>query len=78
MDGNAFIKKLRRSNFTSYQKWPALALTAYTAAEDRRRCLESGFSEYLTKPASQHQLVSMVSKLFAKRLIGRVESEGLH
>ena len=44
---------------------PAIALSAYTRAEDRAAALSSGFSAYVTKPASPHQLLVLVGKLLA-------------
>jgi signal transduction histidine kinase len=39
---------------------PAVALTAYSREEDRRRALEAGFDAFLAKPVDPHVLVQMV------------------
>jgi CheY-like chemotaxis protein len=42
---------------------PALALSAYAHAEDRRRALKAGFQEYAAKPVAPDALVLMVAAL---------------
>lgn len=39
---------------------PVIALTAYAMQDDRRRCLQVGFTDYLSKPLDIHMLVQMV------------------
>jgi CheY-like chemotaxis protein len=42
---------------------PALALTAFARADDRRRALEAGFDEHLAKPVDPDQLIAVVADL---------------
>ena len=49
---------------------PAIALSAYTRAEDRASALASGFSEFVGKPVSPHQLLQLVQHLLDGRRTG--------
>ncbi len=49
---------------------PAIALSAYTRAEDRAAALASGFSEFMGKPVSPHQLLHVVQRLLEGRRSG--------
>jgi CheY-like chemotaxis protein len=62
-DGYAFIQTLRDRPVTEGRHIPALALTAFTRPEDRRRALEAGFDGYLTKPVDLHELTRKVAEL---------------
>jgi signal transduction histidine kinase/CheY-like chemotaxis protein len=42
---------------------PAIALSAYTRAEDRAAALAAGFSAFMSKPASPQQLLLLVEQL---------------
>jgi len=39
---------------------PAVALTAYTRAEDRTRALAAGFQQHLSKPIDPEELISVL------------------
>jgi len=39
---------------------PVIAMTANAFAEDRRRCLEAGMNDFLTKPCRPEQLFSVL------------------
>lgn len=58
MDGYAATRAVRawEAQAGSGQHVPILALTAHALAEDRRRCLEVGMDDYLTKPFSMEKL----------------------
>ena len=43
-----------------YKKVPIIALTAKTMPEDKEKSLQSGASEYLTKPVDFDNLVSIM------------------
>jgi CheY-like chemotaxis protein len=58
MDGCEAVRLLRsRSVYT-----PIIALTANAMPEDRRKCIEAGFSDYLSKPIDYPQFVEIIEK----------------
>ena len=61
-DGLSLMRKIRALPPPANHV-PAIALSAYTRAEDRAAALSSGFSEFVSKPASPHQLLVLVGKL---------------
>ncbi|NQZ60023.1 MAG: response regulator, partial [Lentisphaeraceae bacterium] len=58
MDGNEATVIIRQ--MPHYKNIPIIALTAKTMPADRQKCLESGASEYLTKPIDLDKLVSII------------------
>jgi signal transduction histidine kinase/DNA-binding response OmpR family regulator len=58
MDGYAASAKLRSKGYTG----PIVALTAHAMATDREKCLMSGCTDYLSKPARKPQLLEMASR----------------
>jgi signal transduction histidine kinase/FixJ family two-component response regulator len=62
-DGYSFIQQLRLEGPLASRNIPALALSAYAHAEDRRRALKAGFQEYAAKPVAPDALVLMVAAL---------------
>ncbi|HFE45498.1 MAG TPA: response regulator, partial [Nannocystis exedens] len=52
---------------------PIAAMTAHALPEDRRRCLDSGMDEYLSKPVQFGELVRVVAKYLSEE---SSESEG--
>ena len=57
MDGYAATSELRRRGYGG----PILALTARTKAGARRRCLDAGCTDYLTKPITRERLLQAVA-----------------
>lgn len=62
-DGYEFIKKIRALPVEKGGKIPAVALTAYARAEDRKRAMLSGYQVYLTKPVEPSELIAVISSL---------------
>lgn len=62
-DGYSFMRRLRRMPPETGRNVPALALTAYTRAEDRSRALAAGFTAYLGKPVHPEELLRVVAEL---------------
>jgi signal transduction histidine kinase/ActR/RegA family two-component response regulator len=62
-DGFELIRRLRTQTGRQGSQIPAIALTAYTRQEDRRRALQAGFQTYVAKPVEPAQLVRVVASL---------------
>ncbi|PCK03821.1 MAG: histidine kinase, partial [Alteromonadaceae bacterium] len=58
MDGYEAIEKIRAQE--QYLNLPIIALTAKAMAEDKRRCLEIGASDYMNKPIDNDRLLSLI------------------
>ncbi len=56
MDGITAVKHLRQQDY----KKPIIALTAHAMKEERDRCLQAGFTEFLTKPVVREDLVNLL------------------
>lgn len=63
MDGYATTRRWRE--IEAAQGWPrlpVLALTAHAMAGDRRKCLDAGMDDYLTKPVKLESLRAVLSR----------------
>jgi CheY-like chemotaxis protein/signal transduction histidine kinase len=58
MDGYETMQRIRSSD--SWRNIPVIALTAKAMKQDRERCIQSGASDYLTKPVDIGRLLSMM------------------
>jgi len=65
MDGYQMMRTLR-ANETRDSRIPALALTAFARAEDRKRALVAGFQAHLAKPFDVAELVLLVADLVGR------------
>ena len=63
VDGYELIRRVRAATAARDTPLPAVALTAYSREDDRRRALEAGFTTYLSKPVEPDQLVDLVAGL---------------
>lgn len=62
-DGYQFIRKVRELLPDQGGMIPAVALTAYARAEDRKRALLSGYQMHIAKPVEPSELVAVVVSL---------------
>ncbi|WGV26787.1 hybrid sensor histidine kinase/response regulator [Halotia branconii] len=62
-DGYTLIRKLRSLEPEKGGCIPAIALTAYSREEDRRKILSSGFQRHLSKPVDPNKLIAAVANL---------------
>jgi two-component system, chemotaxis family, sensor kinase CheA len=58
MDGYEAMKKIRQDE--RFQQLPIVALTAKAMGDDRKKCIEAGASDYITKPVKLEQLFSLL------------------
>lgn len=66
-DGYDLIREAWSRGY-SYQKLPAIALTALARPQDRRRALLAGYQVHVSKPIDASELTAAIAAL-----IGRVE-----
>jgi CheY-like chemotaxis protein len=62
-DGYSFIRKLRARGPGRGGDTPALALTALSTPEDRRRAFAAGYQGHMAKPVDIDRLRDMVVEL---------------
>lgn len=62
-DGYQLIRKVRERQPDQGGMLPAVALTAYARAEDRKRVLLSGYQMHIAKPIEPDELVAVVTSL---------------
>ena len=62
-DGYALMRQVQRLFGARGEKIPAVALTAYTRLEDRKRALSAGFNIHVPKPPDPGQLIAVVAEL---------------
>lgn len=63
MDGYEFLRRVRALPEDEGGRTPAIALTAFVHAEDRRRALKAGFLTHITKPAQTAELIDTVANV---------------
>lgn len=62
-DGYSLIARVRALTRQNVASIPAIALTAFSSAEDRERAFASGFDAHLTKPIEPNQLIGEILRL---------------
>ena len=67
-DGYAFIRRIR-AGADGLRELPAVALTVYSAPEDRRRALTAGFQSFVPKPVEMRELAAIVRTLAERRAV---------
>lgn len=64
LGGEAATRKLRQEEAAAGRPaTPVVALSAHAQADYRRRCLEAGFDDYLTKPLEHRALLATLARL---------------
>ncbi|MEO5929993.1 MAG: ATP-binding protein, partial [Candidatus Kapaibacterium sp.] len=66
-DGYSLIRKVRGLSGVRWRDLPAVALTAYAGAEDRRRAIEAGYQRHVTKPVEPAELITVIASLINGR-----------
>jgi two-component system CheB/CheR fusion protein len=65
-DGYEFLRALRALPASRGGRIPAIALTAYARAEDRKRAREAGFDYHLAKPVDAAKLLGTLAAALAR------------
>ena len=65
MDGYQLIRSVRAAESRG-ERMPALALTAFARAEDRKRSLVAGYQAHLAKPFDVGELILVIAKLLGR------------
>lgn len=65
-DGYSLIQQIRSLPPEKGGQIPAVALSAFTSDESRRKAIESGFSRYCTKPFEHDQLIKDLLELIGQ------------
>lgn len=63
-DGLSLTRRLREEE--AFRKIPIVAVTAYAFPDDRKRALEAGCTDYLSKPVSSNDLHRKIAELTLK------------
>lgn len=63
LDGYGAIQQLQSLGYRA----PVIALTAHAMKEERKRCIECGFIDHLSKPVDRQLLIQAISKYSLKR-----------
>ncbi|MCE9604282.1 MAG: response regulator [Planctomycetia bacterium] len=62
-DGYMFIRRVRAAEGPNKANVPAVALTAFARADDRRKALLAGYQVHLAKPVIPSELIAVVASL---------------
>ena len=62
-DGYSLIRRIRALPDKQHNAIPAIALTAFTRAQDRMRALTSGYQNHVSKPVEPDELATVIASL---------------
>ena len=62
-DGYSLIRRVRALPDKQHNAIPAIALTAFTRAQDRMRTLTSGYQNHVSKPVEPDELATVIASL---------------
>ena len=65
-DGYDLIRRVRRLEAVRGRHLPAIALTAYTGVEDRRRTLHAGYDTHVAKPVEASAFAPLIASLLPR------------
>jgi signal transduction histidine kinase/ActR/RegA family two-component response regulator len=67
IDGFELMRRIRRRTASAGGAIPAIALTAFTRQDDRRKAMQAGFDDYLAKPVEPDSLVAHIAQAVGQR-----------
>ena len=62
-DGYSLIRKVRALSDEQQKNVPAIALTAFTRAQDRMRAMTTGYQNHISKPVEPDELATVIASL---------------
>jgi PAS domain S-box-containing protein len=62
-DGYSLIRKVRALSDDHQKNIPAIALTAFTRAQDRMRAMTTGYQNHISKPVEPDELATVIASL---------------
>jgi PAS domain S-box-containing protein len=62
-DGYSLIRRIRALSDEKHKNIPAIALTAFTRAQDRMKALTSGYQNHVAKPVEPDELATVIASL---------------
>jgi signal transduction histidine kinase/DNA-binding response OmpR family regulator len=68
MDGMEATRAIREKERQTGDHLPIIAMTAYALKGDRRRCLEAGMDEYVSKPIHAERLMAAIQAVLGRGL----------
>ena len=63
MDGIQATQAIRERERANGHRLPIVAMTAHAFPEDRKRCLDAGMDDHVTKPLIDHALEAVIQRL---------------
>jgi two-component system, sensor histidine kinase and response regulator len=67
MDGLEATTRIRNSDDQEIREIPIIAMTAYSAKEDREKCLLAGMDYYISKPINNEELYTALDQILDDR-----------
>ncbi|MBL8238784.1 MAG: response regulator [Bryobacterales bacterium] len=68
LDGYAATREIRRLEARLGRRTRIVALTAHAMTEDKRKCLEAGMDDYITKPLEPEELLRVLQDASPRRV----------
>jgi CheY-like chemotaxis protein len=62
MDGHDATAFIRKDEQEKGVRTPIVAMTAHAREEDRKKCLQSGMDDYISKPIDLKRLSAMIAR----------------
>ena len=76
MSGWEATAAIRKTEKKTGERIPIIALSASTLPSDRRKCLEAGMDDFVSKPIQPAELFKAIGTLPARKTLGKSEAAG--